>query len=106
MEIRLAIPNETLVFKGEMEGEVELSTPLTRKVIAVPEKALLRTERSVYLFLAEQGKARKKAVELEGETNGQPIVRRGVREGDLVITSSVEELRDGDAVEVQTISNP
>ena len=106
VEIRLAIPNETLVFKGEMEGEVELSTPLTRKVIAVPEKALLRTERSVYLFLAEQGKARKKAVELEGETNGQPIVRRGVREGDLVITSSVEELRDGDAVEVQTISNP
>lgn len=102
VEVKLILPNETLALKAEMNGEVTLKTPLTKKIVTVPQKALLKTERSTYVYKVEGGRAKKTVVQIAGEEESEPTVIEGAGEGDQVITSNLEGLKDGVRVEIQT----
>lgn len=103
--VKLSFPNETMALKTEMAGEVTLSPPLTKKVVVVPPAALIKSERSTYVYKVIGEKVKKTAVTLEEENGGQVTVTRGLEEGDRIVSSNPEALEDGETIEIQTNQN-
>ena len=66
------------------------------------EAALVKTEKSTYVYKIEGNHVKKVAVELGEPYNGQPAVERGLVEGDLIVAPVEEEMKDGTLVEVQS----
>jgi RND family efflux transporter MFP subunit len=102
VEVKLNLANPDLFLKAELPGEVVIRTQGRKKVLPVVESALVKTEKSTYVYKIEGSRVRRVAVELGEPYNGQPTIEKGVNEGDLIVSSAEEELKDGMVVEVQT----
>jgi len=100
VKIKVKIPNEDYRIKGGIGGEVATDTVLKKPVVTVPNAALIRTERSVYLFKVIGDRARKVPIKIEGEAGGDPIIIKGVDVGDQIVISDLKELKDGTLVEI------
>jgi len=105
VEVRVKIANPDLTLKTDMKGTVEIRTPARRKVVTVPESAIVKTERSAYVYKVVGGKADRVAVDV-GTTSGggQVEIEKGLTDGDTVIVSAengMEALSDGASLEVQ-----
>ncbi|MBI3540781.1 MAG: efflux RND transporter periplasmic adaptor subunit [Deltaproteobacteria bacterium] len=101
LEVKLKIPNLDKALKGEMRGEVVLHTPLKKKVFPIPETALLRSEKSQYVFKIDQNKLKKVPVEIGESLNGQISVEKGLNDGDKIVLTVDDKLKDGATVEIQ-----
>lgn len=99
--VKLKIPNPDLTIKSDLTGDVVVRTQARKKVFPVPETALLKTERSTYVFKIDGNSVKKVPVEIGESVNNQPTISKGLAEGDLIVASSDEELQDGAAVEVR-----
>ena len=53
-----------------------------------------------YVFVNENGKAKKKLVQTGGQMNGTTIILSGLSENELVITTGQQVLKDGDSVQI------
>lgn len=102
VEVKLNIVNTDLALKAEITGEVVVRTQAKKKIIPVVEAALVKTEKSTYVYKIEGNHVKKVAVELGEPYNGQPAVERGLAEGDLIVAPVEEEMKDGTLVEVQS----
>ena len=101
VEVKIKIPNSDQALKADMRGNVVIRTQGKRKTFPIPETALVRGDRSVYVYRIDGNKAKKVAVELGDPHNGQPTITKGVSVGDTIVALSEEDLRDGATVEVQ-----
>ncbi len=71
-----------------------------RRSLVIPEEALLTEGRQQYVFVAENGEARHRAIERGQRERGRVEIRSGLSQGDQVIINGQDRLRDGQAVEV------
>jgi RND family efflux transporter MFP subunit len=103
--VKLQIANPDLNLKGDLKGSVEVRTTARRKVVAVPEAAVVKTEHSAYLYKLAGNKTQRVAVDLGISNGGQVEIEKGIAEGDTIIISAedgMEALSDGATVEVQS----
>ena len=101
VEAKIQIANPDRVLKTELSGEVTIQTELKKKILPIPEASIVHGDRTDYVFKIEGTQAKKTAIELGEAFNGQPTVRKGIREGEM-IAASVEDLKDGMTVEVKS----
>ncbi len=101
VSVKLKIPNPELAIKGEMTGAVLIRTAAQKKVLMVPDSAVLRGDRSNYLFKIEGEKIRKAAIDLGTPYNGQPTVEKGLSDGETIVAEAEEDLKDGMTVEIE-----
>lgn len=87
-----------------MGGEVVHRTSLKKTIMTIPEKALIRTERSTYVYKVIGERVKKAAVKIEEGQNNEVTLTRGLSEGDLIAISNIEELKNGAMVEITTAS--
>ncbi len=82
-------------------GSLRLTTGAPRQVLVLPDAALIQQLTGAAVYRIEDGKAR--FVQVETGTRGPAgvEVRKGLAEGDQVVTSGQFRLRDGDAVAIQ-----
>ena len=99
-EVKIQIANPDGIIKSEMKGDVTVKSTAMRKIIVIPEKALVRTDRSVYVYKVEKGVLKKVPVVLGSPQNGQPVVKDGLSEGDTLVVEPSSSLKDG--LKVQT----
>lgn len=99
--VKLKIANADQALKADMRGNVVIRTQGKRKIFPVPETALVRGDRSVYIYRVDGNKAKKVAVELGDPSNGQPTIIKGLSVGDTIVALSEEDLRDGAIIEIQ-----
>ncbi|MBI2083453.1 MAG: efflux RND transporter periplasmic adaptor subunit [Deltaproteobacteria bacterium] len=104
VQIKLSIPNENILLKSGMGGEVVHRTSLKKTIMTIPEKALIRTERSTYVYKVIGERVKKAAVKIEEGQNNEVTLTRGLSEGDLIAISNIEELKNGAMVEITTAS--
>lgn len=104
VQIKLSIPNENTFLKGGMSGEVIHRTDLKKTIVTIPEKALIRTERSIYVYKVIGERVKKVAVKIEEGENNDVMLTRGLSEGDVIAISNIEELKNGGLVETKTAS--
>jgi RND family efflux transporter MFP subunit len=72
----------------------------TENSIAVPERAVLHTEKGFGAFVVEGGVARARSLKLGLRVDGQVEVLEGLREGERVVVDGALTLREGLEVEV------
>lgn len=97
---KIKIDNTSGELKPGMFTKVQLTTGTSSQVITVPQAAVLQKQGINYVFILENDKAIRHQIEI-GEVSGNTIiVKSGLQPGQKVITSSVNRIKDGDAVRV------
>ncbi|MFL6229791.1 MAG: efflux RND transporter periplasmic adaptor subunit [Pyrinomonadaceae bacterium] len=90
--------NESLLKPGEF-ATVRVQLPQPEPAVLVPARAVRTQETTNHVFVLVNGHAEDRLVQL-GQTEGDLVeIKSGVREGELVATSNVEQLKDGATVQ-------
>jgi RND family efflux transporter MFP subunit len=102
-EIRIRIENPEGKIKAGAYSRVELDRNSTNDAVFVPLRAVKReADGEAYVYVAKGGKAKKTKVEL-GETRADlTLIHCCLKAGQLVITSGLAEISDGDPVVATT----
>jgi multidrug efflux pump subunit AcrA (membrane-fusion protein) len=80
-------------------GKVTLVSDQNNEIITVPVNALVGNEGEYYVFINDNGPAKKTKVTI-GETNGNNVeMTSGIKDGDQIICSNTSTLQDGSEVD-------
>lgn len=83
-------------------AKVELISDEKIQVISVPIKALVGTEGDYYVFVNDNGTAKKQKVTI-GETDGNNVqITSGIKDGDQIISTNTSTLQDGNEIEIRS----
>jgi multidrug efflux pump subunit AcrA (membrane-fusion protein) len=83
-----------------MFGRVHFTSLSERQALTIPREALIGSVRSAQVFVAENGVARLKSITVGQEAGKMLEVVSGLQEGEQVIVSGQNNLRDGYAINV------
>jgi len=99
--IRLKLPGAGLL--PGMLGRVALPLRSYSDAILVPVSALLREAGQAWLFVVNEGRLERRAVEVGIVDQGWQLIEAGLQPGELVVARDVEVLSDGLAVETERL---
>lgn len=88
-----------VVFSPREAGPVDPSAPAV-PVILVPRSTLVTIEGRPHVFVLERDVARLRPVRLGEERSGRVVVEEGLANGDRILESPPDSLRDGERVRV------
>lgn len=89
VRVRIEIPNPNLLLKPEMFTTVELQSPVTVHVVAIPEQAVIHSgERNVVVVSRGDGRFESRDVKLGVLASGYYQVLDGVQDGEKIVVSS------------------
>jgi len=97
--VRAVIPNTESVLKPGMFMTVDLQQDRGEVVVA-PEEAIVPEADRQYLYVVEEGVARKREVILGRRMPGSVVILDGAGPGDMVVSEGTQKLRDGIPVDV------
>lgn len=97
----ITIPNSDFALKTDMMGQITIHTQGKRKLLLVTDSAIEKTEKSHFIYKIEGNKVKRVAVDLGDPLGGQPTITKGLTEGDLIVASANDLLKDGATVEVR-----
>lgn len=75
-------------------------TQVARNVLQVPAAAVVERDGGSVVFVARDGIARLRAVQVDAAANGMQRVRRGLTIGEVVVLDPPPTLADGDRIEI------
>jgi multidrug efflux pump subunit AcrA (membrane-fusion protein) len=97
--VKVKIDNSDKSLLPGIYGKVTLVSDQTTDVITVPVNALVGNEGDYYVFINDNGTAKKTKVTI-GDTDSNNVeITSGVKDGDQIITSNTSTLQDGDEVD-------
>jgi membrane fusion protein (multidrug efflux system) len=76
-----------------------------KKAITVPVKSIQKSEDGDYVFVAENGAAKRKNVKAGNTYGGVTEILSGLSEGDQLITDGASDLEDGDKIKILQSAN-
>lgn len=97
--LRAHIPNPDDVLRPGLFARVRLELADTQALV-VPESALAPSGDAQYVFRVENGVVRRVRVEIGLRSGGNVEVLDGLNEGDQVVVSGLQKVRDGAEVEI------
>lgn len=81
-------------------GLIEIPDPEKRSILAVPMEAVIGSEGAYFVFTMEDNTARRVSVEIGEISTDTAEIVSGLKAGDLIITTNLSSLQDGDPVTV------
>jgi RND family efflux transporter MFP subunit len=97
---KVKIDNPEGALRAGMFAKVQLAVGQAAEVLTVPQSAVIQKQGLYNIFIIENGKAIRRQVEI-GEVTGETVqIKNGLQAGETVIISSVNQLKDGQAVKV------
>jgi RND family efflux transporter MFP subunit len=97
LRARALLDNSADKYRPGMSFRVHLSIK-GDKFAAIPEAALLWGANGAYIWLAEDGKAKRVDVSVHQRLRGTILVSGDIEEGDTLISEGVQRLRTGQAI--------
>ncbi len=97
MRARAMLDNSNDKYRPGMSFRVNLSINGNRYA-AIPEAALLWGANGAYVWISNEGKAKRVDVKVHQRLRGTILVSGDLNEGDLLISEGVQRLRDGQEV--------
>jgi len=94
VQVRAVMPNPDNVLKPGMFLTVDLQRDRGTMVVA-PEEAIVPEGQAQFVFIVEEGIARKQQVVLGQRIPGAVVVLEGAQAGDIVVTEGTQKVRDG-----------
>lgn len=105
--VRGLMANPQLSLRSGMFARASLVLSERKGAVLVPEEAVTPIGADLFVWVAEDGKARRVKVEPGLRTEGLAEVRGNLKPGDLVVTAGQQRLmRDGQEVKVQGAGGP
>ena len=95
--VRAVLPNPDLVLPAGMFMHVEVVLE-ERPAVLIPEEAVTTEADGTFVFVVEEGRARRRTVRLGQRTAGAVEVLDGLEAGQPVVRQGVQRLRDGASV--------
>lgn len=96
---KISLPqNSDRQFRLGMGGDAEIILNEKENVLAVPTEALVRRERNFVWVVDNEGKARRKEVEVGLETDEEVEIVGGLEEGTEIITKGITGLKEGQKI--------
>ncbi|BFT30907.1 efflux RND transporter periplasmic adaptor subunit [Alteromonas sp. D210916BOD_24] len=105
LRARALLDNSSDQFRPGMSFRVNLSIEGDRYA-AIPEAALLWGATGAYIWLAEDGKAKKVDVSVHQRLRGTILVSGAIEEGDSLIAEGVQRLRTGQPITTELAGGP
>lgn len=98
--IRISLPKNTdMKFKVGMGGDIEIIFNKIENTLKVPVSSIV-TDTKSYVWVIENGHAKKTIVETGGENNDEVEIKSGISEGQSVISQPPALLKDGQRVSI------
>lgn len=98
--IKIIIPNETKRLTAGMFARIKIAIENKQESIIVPMDDILQTPEGHFVFLVQDGKARRRQIELGIVEGKKAEVLSGLQPGDMVVTAGSHRLQDGTPIEV------
>ena len=70
------------------------------KALIIPVNAILKSENGEYVYIAENGKAKRVTVQSGKVSEGKVEILSGLKPGDQVITSGIQDMSEGDIIKI------
>lgn len=102
IEIKLPANKE---FKPNMTTIIRVADYSKNNAIAIPLNAIQRSDTSTFVFVNENGVARKKMVKVGNTYGGKSEILSGLKPGEQLITEGASDVEDGDQIKVINGSN-
>ena len=99
-EIKIVIPNIEKRLTAGMFARIKIAFEKKPDTIIVPMDDILQTQEGHFVFLVQDGKARRHQIELGIIEGKKAEVISGLQKGDIVVTAGSYGLQDGTPVEV------
>lgn len=97
---RIALEESDVPLKPGMEVNVNGSVPSSERTILVPNDAVIRLSGVQSVFVIEEGVARSRPVEIGRSNFDHTQIVSGLRAGEMVAVTKLEDLSDGKRVKV------
>ncbi len=101
-KVRIQVHNAGGRLKSGMFAQGEVLTGMDRQAVVIPASAVYREDRSAkasYVFVAENGKAERRPVQIGRERDSNLEIVNGLKPGDTLIAEQSIELAEGVRVE-------
>ena len=99
--VKVRLDNKDNELLPGMISTIEINTGNPVEVITIPSVSVIRDANDIlYVFVAENGKAIKKRVEVGGFKNNDIIVTSGLKVGDKVLVEGQKNVKEGQAIAI------
>ncbi len=101
--VKAQVPNPRRELQSGMFIEARLATAVRPKAVVIPEDAILPLQGATFVWVAVDGKASRRPVELGVRTPGFVEATSGVEAGEQVVVAGQERLSDGAPVAAKVV---
>jgi membrane fusion protein (multidrug efflux system) len=101
--VKARVPNPRRELQAGMFIEARLATAVRPTAVVIPEDAVLPLQGSNFVWVAKDGKATRREVELGVRSPGFVEARSGVESGEQVVVAGQERLAEGAPVAPQVV---
>lgn len=98
--LRAEVGNDAYTLRPGMFARVRLLTGQKEETLLVPETAVTPVGEEFFVYVVEEGRARRVRVELGLRQASQVEVISGIKAGDQVVVAGLQKVRDGAEVQV------
>lgn len=102
--VKAEVPNPKRELQAGMFIEARLATNVRTGAIVIPEDAVLPLQGLSFVWVARDGKATRRQVDLGVRTPGWVEARKGIDGGDLVVVGGQERLSEGAPVAPKVVA--
>jgi len=102
IEIKLP-PSKTL--RPNMTATIRVADYSKKNSLSVPLKAIQHSDTSAFVFVNQNGLAKKRIVKIGNTYGGKSEITAGLSAGDQVVTEGASEIEDGDKLRVLNSAN-
>jgi membrane fusion protein (multidrug efflux system) len=104
ISFRAVFANQDKLLRSGITGKIRIPFSQQNKLL-VPEEATYELQDKVYVFaVGDSNKVVSKQINIKGKSNGNYIVDKGVANGETIVFSGLQRLRDGAVITPQSIS--
>ncbi len=103
MTIEVDLPNVDRRLKGGMFARVEILVGTHRQALQIPIDAVSRLEDTQYVYIVQEGKARRINVEIGARSDSRVEITKGLTGEEQIIVSGKDLVHDGTPVQTQPL---
>ncbi len=103
MTVEVDLPNKDLRLKGGMFARVEVMVGTHDQALQIPVDAVSRLEDTQYVYVVEEGKARRVDIEIGVRQGNRIEITKGLTGNEEVIVSGKDLVHEGTPVQTQRI---
>jgi membrane fusion protein, multidrug efflux system len=103
LKVRARFDNKQMTFMPGDFVRIECEVEQFDNALLVPAEAVIPELNAQVVFVAENGKAKKREVETGGRTSDRVQITSGLSPGDIVLTTGLMEVSDGSTIQLRNV---